>query len=234
MAAQANAFWRAGLAAAAVVLAAALAWAEGASPVPTQPATKPAATAPSKELLKHVQDKLHSVDTVEADFTQEKTLAMFDHTLTISGHFAIEKPSKLVWIVKKPVRYAVLIQGSEIHQWDEDTNKTQVIQLGNDPVFKAVTAQINAWFLGDYEVLLKTFAVELVKEKPLVLGFVPLKDSVPSKMLKRIEMTFGKDESYIDNMFIEEVDGDSTRLKFIDPKLNEKIKKEVWEIPPRD
>jgi hypothetical protein len=83
-------------------------------------------------------------------------------------------------------------------------------------------------------VLLKTFAVELVKEKPLVLGFVPLKDSVPSKMLKRIEMTFGKDESYIDNMFIEEVDGDSTRLKFIDPKLNEKIKKEVWEIPPRD
>jgi outer membrane lipoprotein-sorting protein len=177
---------------------------------------------------------LRTVATVESDFVQEKTLAVFDHTVTISGHFAMQKPDRLIWIVKKPVRYAVRIEGSDIHQWDEDTKQATVIHLGDDPVFKTVTEQIQAWFLGDYKILMVTFDVDLQSEKPLVLGFTPKADSLAGKVLKHIDMTFGQDERYIDNITVVEVGGDVTKLKFITPKLNEKIKPETWEIPPRE
>ena len=198
------------------------------------PAGATKAAAASQELLNHVQDQLRTVGSVEADFVQEKTLAMFEHSVTISGHFAMQKPDRLMWIVKKPVRYAIRIEGSEIRQWDQDTKKVSVIQLGGDPVFKAVADQIQAWFMGDYKVLLQTFDVQLQSRTPLVLGLVPKPDSVPAKMFKQIDMAFGKDEKYIDTITLMESGGDVTKLTFIEPKLNEKIQSETWEIPPRE
>jgi outer membrane lipoprotein carrier protein len=197
------------------------------------PAGTTKAAAP-QELLNHVQDQLRTVASVEADFVQEKTLAMFEHSVTISGHFAMQKPDRLMWVVKKPVRYAIRIEGAEVRQWDQDTNKVSVIQLGGDPVFKAVADQIQAWFMGDYKVLLQTFNVQLQSRTPLVLGLVPKADSVPAKMFKQIDMAFGKDEKYIDTITLVESGGDVTKLKFLEPKLNEKIKPETWEIPPRE
>ena len=191
---------------------------------------KPAPT----ELLNHVQDQLRTVSTVEADFVQEKSLAMFEHKVTITGHFAMQKPNQLMWNVRTPERYAILIEGSKIQQWDHETKKVSVIQLGGEPVFKAVAEQIQAWFMGDYKVLLETFDVELQSQAPLVLGLVPKPNSMPAKMFQRIEMTFGKDETYIDGIKLVETGGDVTTLKFSAPKLNEKIKPETWEIPPRE
>jgi outer membrane lipoprotein carrier protein len=209
----------------------------GGSATGTGASTRAAVTtgtpAPS-DLLNHVQDQLRTVSTVEADFSQEKSLAMFEHTVTITGHFAMQKPDRLVWIVNQPVRYAIRIDGSEVRQWDQDTNKVSVIQLGGDPIFKAVAEQIQAWFMGDYKVLLQVFDVELRSREPLVLGLVPKPDSVPAKMFQHIDMTFGKDERYIDSITLVESGGDVTKLKFIEPKLNEKIKPETWEIPPRE
>ena len=152
----------------------------------------------------------------------------------MSRHFAVQKPGKLVWIVNKPVRYAVRIEGSQIRQWDQDTNKVQVIELGNDPVFKAVSDQIQAWFLGDYKVLSQSFDVELLQDKPLVLGFVPREGTVAAKMITHISMTFGTDERYIDSIVVEESGGDVTKLQFIKPQLNQPVKPETWEIPPRE
>ncbi len=218
---------------AAVTLGAAGAGSAAATSTSLPAATTKGVAAP-QELLNHVQDQLRTVESVEADFVQEKTLAMFEHSVTISGHFAMQKPDRLVWIVRKPVRYAIRIEGSEIRQWDQDTNKVSVIQLGGDPVFKAVADQIQAWFMGDYKVLLQTFDVQLASRTPLVLGLVPKADSVPAKMFQRIDMAFGKDEKYIDTITLVESGGDVTKLKFIEPKLNEKIKPETWEIPPRE
>ncbi len=201
------------------------------------PATQPAAdpgptTRVSLEVLEHLQQQLKTVDTVQADFTQEKQLSVLNHKVTISGRFALQKPDKLVWIVRDPVKYAIRIEGEEIRQWDEDTNQVQVIHLGGDPTFAAVNQQLQAWFMGDLKTLGDGYDAELEGEHPLRLLFVPKGQSMVAKVIKQIDLTFGKSEQYIDKMVVTEASGDVTTLQFKDTKINQPIPKETWAIPP--
>jgi outer membrane lipoprotein carrier protein len=199
------------------------------------PATQPAPTTrASEELLTHLQGQLKTVETVQADFVQEKKLSVLNHTLTIKGHFALQKPNRLVWIVREPVKYAVRIDGDEIRQWDEDTDQVQVIHLGGDPTFQAVTQQLQAWFMGDYKILAESYDVEAQGDHPLRLGFVPKPDTMVAKVLKRVDLSFGQDDLYIDKMVVQEAGGDLTTLQFNNTRLNQPIPKETWEIPPHE
>lgn len=186
------------------------------------------------ELLSHIQTQLRSVSSIEADFVQEKQLSVLNHKLTITGHFALLKPDKLVWIVREPVKYAIRIDGEEIRQWDEDTNKVQVIHLGGDPTFQAVNQQLQAWFMGDYKTLGDNYEADLIGEHPLQLAFIPKGNGMLSKVIKQVDLTFGKGESYIDKMVIRESSGDVTNLQFKNIQLNQPIPKETWEIPPHE
>lgn len=204
-----------------------------AGPPATAPTTQPDPSPAPRELLAHIQTQLRTVDTMQADFVQKKRLVMLKHTLTIRGQFAMQKPNKVIWDVQEPTKYAIRVDGDEITQWDEDTNKVQVIHVGGDPTFKAITEQIQAWFLGDYKVLEQSYDVFLLGEKPLSLRFAPKAGTMVSKLVKNIEVTFGKDEMQIDRMVVNETSGDSTTLNYSNVRLNQPIKSETWEIPPK-
>jgi outer membrane lipoprotein carrier protein len=200
---------------------------------PAQSSTAPATRA-SIEMLNHVQDKLRTVNTVEADFVEEKQLAMLDHTLTIRGHFAMQKPDRLVWIVLEPVKYAVSIHGDIVRQWDQDTNNVQTINIGGDPTFKAVSEQLSSWFMGDYQALGQSYDVDVLSQKPLTFSFAPKGDSMVAKVLKQIVVTFAPDDRNIETMVVTEAGGSVTTINYINVKLNEPVKAETWEIPPHD
>jgi outer membrane lipoprotein-sorting protein len=201
----------------------------------TQPAERPTATTRiSPELLQRVQRDLGKVKTVEADFVQEKHLAVLDHVLMISGHFAIQKPDRLIWIVREPVRYAIRIEGEEVRQWDQDTKRVDVIHLGGDPTFKAVSDQIRAWFLGDYEELAGNYDVNVLSENPLSLAFIPKAATMVAKVLEQVQVTFAPDLQYVDKMVIDEVGGDRTSVEFIHTQVNRPIAQDVWRIPPNE
>jgi outer membrane lipoprotein carrier protein len=188
----------------------------------------------SAEMLQHLQLKLKDVTSVEADFVEKKNLAMLNHTLTIRGHFALQKPDKFIWIVQEPVKYAIRVEGDEVQQWDEDTNHVDVIHLGGDPTFKAITEQMQAWFLGNYEALAKNYTVDVISENPLSLRFAPRGDSMAAKIMKQIELTFASDERYIEKMAVTESGGDTTTLEFSGTQLNQPIKDEIWRMPPNE
>ncbi len=198
--------------------------------------TEPAAptTQLSAQQLADIQSKLHQVQSVQADFVQEKRLSIMSHTITLSGRFALAKPDRFIWIVDQPVRYAIRIQGEEVQQWDQDTNKVETNHLGGDPTFKAVANQMQAWFLGDYEVLAKSYDVQLLSEKPLSLGFTPAADSMVAAVVKHVAITFAEDERYIDQIVVDEVGGDKTTLKFIGARVNEAVPDDVWRMPPNE
>lgn len=206
---------------------------------PSTPTSQPASdhrptTRATDEQLNKLQAKLLTVETVEADFTQNKRLTMLDHELKIRGHFALQKPNKMIWNVREPVKYCIRIEGETLQQWDEDTNRVQVTHLGGDPTFKAISEQLQSWFLGDYKALAKNYDVYVEGENPLRLGFTPRGDTMVSKVLKHVDLRFGKDDLYIDQMIVREAGGDITTLNFIDTNINKPVKAETWEIPPHD
>jgi len=199
------------------------------------PATQPAqALVPAPlDLITHVQKQLRDIDTVQADFVQEKNLTVLKHKLIIRGNFALEKPNKVMWNVRDPVKYAIRVDADEVRQWDEDTNKVQIIHVGNDPTFKAISEQLQSWFMGNYKDLANSYDVYVINQKPLTLRFGPKPSSIMGKVISWIQVTFGPDERNIDSMVVHESAGDTTVLNFTNTRLNQPVPKKTWEIPPR-
>jgi outer membrane lipoprotein-sorting protein len=200
--------------------------ADDAPPLPT--------TRASLDVITHIQKQLHGIVSVDADFVETKNLAMLNHTLNISGHIVLAKPDRMIWIVRKPVQYAIRIEGDEVRQWDEDTNHVDVIHLGGDPTFKAVSQQIQAWFLGDYKVLGDSYDVYITQAQPVSLAFMPSGQSMVSKLISRIDLTFNADETYIDTLVLRETGGDVTTIHFVNTKVNQPIPDQAWEMPPNE
>jgi outer membrane lipoprotein-sorting protein len=192
------------------------------------PATQPAPPA----LLQSLQRQLQSVQTVQADFVQEKHLAMLDHTLIIRGRFALQRPDRVIWIVQSPLGYAISVHGDQVRQWDQDSNQVQTIHLGDDPTFKAITDQIHAWFLGDYQTLAQSYDIWVQSRDPLCLAFAPKPATLVAKLIDRVTVTFSGDRKYIQSMQIRQAGGDRTTLSYSHTQLNKAIPPETWEIPP--
>jgi outer membrane lipoprotein-sorting protein len=200
------------------------------------PSTEPAGptTQGTIDLLQGIQDKLQTVRTVQADFVETKLLALLNHKLMIRGHLALERPDRLIWIVRQPVRYAIRIEGDEVRQWDEDTNRVDVIHLGGDPTFKAVSDQMKSWFLGNYKALGDSYNVYINTRRPVSFQFQPKSQSMVAGMLKRIDLTFQEDTNYVDSMSVEESSGDTTTVQFVNARVNQPIGEKLWEMPPHE
>src|SRR5882724_863765 len=61
------------------------------------------------EVIRRVQAAQANTSTLEADFRQEKTLALLAKTETSTGRFVYSKPNSVLWTYDAPKRVSMLI-----------------------------------------------------------------------------------------------------------------------------
>lgn len=182
--------------------------------------------------LQELERQLSEVRTVQTAFVQEKRLAIFDKTVVLEGRIALERGRRLAWHVAKPVRHAMILQGDRIQLWDEDTNQVQTIHLDANPAFKAMSEQMRAWFSGEYSALAGNYDVSISGENPLTVTFVPKAGTALAKTVVAVKVTFADDRRRLLEINMLEEGGDSNRIRFLDPVLNEPIPESAWKVPP--
>lgn len=181
-----------------------------------------------KELLGRLEKQISGMQTLQTDFIQEKELAVFKQKIILKGTVFLQKPGQLAWHVKEPVRYSLIMKDGMIRQWDEETGNIQEISLSKNPAFQTALGQMQEWFSGTYTSLLKEYQVSIVSEKPLSLKFNPREDALAANVIKNVTVVFREDERYIHQIHIEEKSGDSTRLTFVNTRLNPSLDESVW------
>ena len=181
-------------------------------------------------LLQRLEEKFSTIETVQTCFKQEKELKIFDRTIVLTGRVALEKPDRLAWRIDSPIRYALVIDGKQTLQWDEDSNNVQKTKTAGDPVFEEVIGQIEKWFSGKFSSLLEDYNLTVKTEQPPVLEFVPKADRMIAKVLRRITISVRADQAYVERIAIEDVGGDKTTITFFETVLNAPVPATEWEV----
>jgi len=188
------------------------------------------AEEPTAALLRQLEASMADVKTVRTRFVQEKKLALFNQPLVTRGVILVEMPNKLLWRVDSPIQYVLSIDGRQARQWDGETGRTQKIPLANNPVFAAVTEQLQAWFGGRYGVLAKDYDIGQQPNHPNVLIFTPKPETAAANMLQSVMVTCREDRRYIAAIRIDERGGDSTVMTFAETEINVPIAAKEWEL----
>lgn len=174
--------------------------------------------------------KVSDFKTLKTDFIQEKEMALFREKIVLKGRIYIRKPNELAWHVDSPLRYSVLITDKFIRQWDEDTNQVQEMSLAKNPIFQNVLKQLTVWFSGEYGTLLEENEMRLVTRAPLVIEFKPRDTSISKKVIKTITITFRDDQTYLQQIRIQELTGDITTIRFTNTRFNMPLDEKDFEV----
>ena len=190
--------------------------------------------APDLSRLEAIQSKLAAVRTVQAEFEQEKNLALFQQKITLIGRIYIDNSGRFAWHADTPVRYRLCVVGDDVRQWDEDTRQVQRLPVASNPVLKMAMGQMRDWFVGRYAALLKEYDVSVLSDAPVQLRFVPKSGLPMARAIGAVVVTLQRDEQYIETLRIEDLNGDATTIRFKNPTLNAAIDPGVWEAAPRE
>jgi len=183
-----------------------------------------------QEILNVLEEQFRGIETVKTDFTQEKTLAIFDKPMILKGWIALDHTGRFAWHVQKPLRYALVVSDGIISQWDEDSGKIQKMRLSKNPVLEVVFEQLTRWFSGQYAALADKYMIVILQDKPAVISFTPKPDALEHKVIKQVLISFDDDEKYLKEIAIDEISGDKTKLIFYDTLINQSLPSTTWRI----
>jgi len=192
-----------------------------------------AAAASPTNVLAALATSLAGTTNVQASFEQRKRLSLLDREVVIKGTLAVQSPDRLAWHVTEPIRFSIVLSGSVLQQWDEDTKTVQRIPLAGKPMFAVVTRLLRGGLGGDIQSLLDDFDPRILATEPVQIEFVPKTTSFANKAVRRIVLTLREDRRYVQAILIEQLDGDRTAMSFSDTRLNSTIDPVVWEVEPR-
>jgi outer membrane lipoprotein carrier protein len=181
-----------------------------------------AARAPKQDSLDDVISKVQlaqaKTNTLQADFRQEKSLALMAKPEVSTGRFIYSKPNNVLWSYDAPKRVTMLIANGMLTTYYPDLNKAERIEVKRyqDRIFKYMGAsgaidELGAWF---------NFTFTNTSDKPYYTLDLDPKNKAVGKRVRHIRIYIDK-TSYLTTQFeYTEGDGDKTRYEFTNVKVN--------------
>ncbi len=199
--------------------------------IPLSAASKPAPVT-LESVVKSVQDQQKKTQTLQADFKQEKELALLSQPEVSTGTFVFSKPNNVLWSYDAPKRVQMLITGGTMTTYYPDLNKAERIDVKRfeDRIFRYMGASGAIDELGRYF----DFTFTDTSTSPYWLLDLSPKSKVVAKRVRHIKIWIEK-ATYLTSKFeYVEGDGDVTRYQFMNIKVNKPVEQTRFtlDLPP--
>ena len=202
------------------VIAAALCALAAASPLMAAAPKKPAPVS-LETVIKKVQDQQKKTRTIQADFRQEKELALLAKPEVSTGTFVYSKPNNVLWTYLAPKPVQMVIANGKMTTYFPDLRKAETIDVKKfeDRIFKYMGAS------GAIDELARYFDftfTDRANEPAWILDLTP-KSKVVAKRVKRIKLWIDKQSYLTSKIEYIEGDGDITRYAFTNIRINQPV-----------
>jgi outer membrane lipoprotein-sorting protein len=179
------------------------------------------------DLIETTLSSVSRVERISSDFIQERRLAMLKKGTVVRGHFYYEKPDRLRWEQKEPVRGGFIVNGSDLRRWGED-GRVESANLAREPAFGLFVSQVFAWCKGDADWLKKRYEIRVVGRSPATIRLIPT-TKAEKRYLEHLTITFSDDRSYVRIVDIQTRDKDVISTTFVNTSIDQPLAKELFE-----
>lgn len=180
-----------------------------------------AASVTLETVIRKIQEQQKKTSTLQADFKQEKVLALLSKPEVSTGTFLYSKPTNVLWTYDAPKRVQMVIADGFLTTYYPDLRKAEKVDVKRfeDRIFKYMGAT------GAIDELARYFDFTFTdsKSKPVyVLDLTP-KNRAVSKRVQRIKLWIDKTTFLTSKIEYIEGDGDITRYEFTNVRINEPV-----------
>jgi len=183
-------------------------------------------------VMRKVTEKQKKTRTLQADFIQERELALLSEPEVSKGTFVYSKPNNVLWRYDAPKPVTMLISKGVMTTYYPQLQKAETTQVKRfeERIFKYMGAS------GAIEELSRYFNFRFIetKGKPFyTLELIP-KTKMIARRVKRIKIWIDR-ETYLTTKFeYVEGDGDLTRYEFKNVQFNQDVPQSLFAIslPP--
>lgn len=181
-----------------------------------------AATPVSLEtVIKKIQEQQKNTTTLQADFRQEKELALLSKPEVSIGTFIYSRPNNVLWTYAAPKKVQMVIAGGVLTTYYADLGKAERVDVKRfeDRIFKYMGAS------GAIDELARYFDFTFTdsKSKPVFgLNLTP-KNRAVSRRVRSIKLWIDKKTYLTTKIEYVEGDGDITRYEFTNIRINEPV-----------
>lgn len=199
-----------------VVLTLMLASAAMAADAPLKPVEDP------QPILKDLQQKMSSLESVYLEFVQERDLKLFSEPLRSEGVMLIERPDLIRWETVTPFQSILLGNHQSVAQFEQADGKWNKLKLGFPQMLKRVMEQMVQMNQGKLDALTSDYTISVTNGSLAVLTLVP-KDKTIRSMLSSLEVKMLPDFSATSEVVMNEPSGEFTRIIFKKERRNVKF-----------
>jgi outer membrane lipoprotein-sorting protein len=159
------------------------------------------------------------VESVQADFVQEKQLPILAHPILSKGAIVYRAPASLRWEYFSPIHTVLLMDGGHPLRFVEHGGKFREERGMGVDAMQIVLQEITGWLDGKITET-ATFRARVEGEGRIIL--TP-KDPGLEKIISRIELKLLGNSGLMESVTLYEGEDSFTRMVFSDAVLNEKV-----------
>lgn len=184
-------------------------------------------------LVERVKLEQSQIDTMSAEFTQDRASRVLLEPETSRGHFHYQAPDRVRWEYREPKPIVMTIRGDEMTTFFSDLGRAERASIGSysEQVFKYLGAS------GSLETLMKYFSLTAefpeAAGEPYRLRLLPRYSRI-KKRLETMEIWLDSQTFLPTRLRYVEPSGDETVYRFENMVANAGVSEELFEVelPP--
>lgn len=166
-----------------------------------------------------------TITSVQAEFVQEKHMAILAGPLVSHGVFYYQAPGSLRWEYSRPVKSILLMHAGKIRRFVKGSDGFQEESSGGLEAMQVVLDQITFWLKGRFDES-PLFEARL---EPLGLISLTPRDDAFRAVIERIDIRMTQQPGIIEDVVIYESQDTYTRMRFTNTLLNQSLDDTVFQ-----
>lgn len=179
--------------------------------------------------LDDIQKAAGSIQSVSADFIQEKHMKILIKPLISKGIIRFQSPDALRFEYKEPIKNILIMQGTKVSRYIKKDSTFVRDNAAGMGAMAVVMDEISQWLKGDFN----TSDFNVVIEENPEPGKIILtpKDKAMAGFIQRIVLVLSQQPGVFEQVIIRESKDSYTLLRFEDVKLNGQINPDMFSAP---